>query len=178
MRTLHGILAACALPLLPSSAEETAEASYTNARFRETLSQCLAEPLVLLDTDPRAEGDGQAHYIFITHQQLEILKRNYNPETFEKWVEKLKSVHLGMTAAEIQKTLSSKPGNAICTYGSGVTVCFELDDVYFVHGLFDENGSLKSAITKPIAITYKTSTRLIKALPERKGRTESLGLPK
>jgi hypothetical protein len=143
----------------------------------EGWSRYSNEPPVKLDTEPRAQSEGRAHFIYTSHDQIETLKRNYDPKSFDIWAEKLKSIHPGMTVEEIKATLSAKTSETMVTFGAGVVVCFELDNAYFVHGLFDEKSRLKDSITPPIAITYCTSLRHT-VVPSTAEPAENLGLPK
>ncbi len=55
---------------------------------------------------------------------------------------------------EIKGKLKAKEIGTMVGFGSGITVTFVLDDVYFIEGEFSYEGKLEGQLTHPIAITY------------------------
>lgn len=174
MRTSLNLLA---ILTLAASSVLAGEPHDRNPNTPEGWSRYSDEPPIHLDDTLRARDEKRAHFLYASLEQIATLRRKYDPKTFDIWRDKLKAIRSGMTVDEIKSALSARTAEATVSFGSGVIVCFELDDTYFLHGLFDGESRLLGEITKPIAITYFTSLRRTVS-PAPEGTIEHLGLPK
>ncbi len=111
---------------------------------------------VRLDNRPQAQGQGFAHYHYVTAGEFGGLKQRYNASIFDEWMKRLGGIRKGMTMEEVKSRLKPKEVLQYIIYGNGVPTILELDDYYCVHGGFlAMEQTLDSALSQPVAVTYR-----------------------
>ncbi len=107
-----------------------------------------------LDYAPRAKQKDSLYWAYVSPAEFFRLKKAYDPSSFDAWVEKLKDVHEEMTIEEISALLKPKKVLPMMTYGAGTVTTIELDDAYYIYGMFNQQNRLKGKLSHPIAINY------------------------
>lgn len=108
-----------------------------------------------LDVSPRAQQEGWHYWAYAKESRFRALQHEYNFRIFDEWTEKLKLIQSGMTIEEIKAAIKPKKiDSMMIMLGAGVIAFIELDDIYFIHGLFSDEGKLINVASHPISITY------------------------
>jgi len=106
-----------------------------------------------LDSRPEAYRKEWRYMTYATEGQFRILQRDFDPRSFDRWAKKLSAVRPDMTIDEVKDALKPKRMGGLVQTGSGIVGYFELDDAYFVWGLFSGE-KLKEMPKRPLAMTY------------------------
>lgn len=107
-----------------------------------------------LDDSPRAKQKDSLYWQYVSAAEFAKLKKEFDPSSFDVWAGKLERVLPDMTLEGIAALLKPKKVCPMMTYGAGTVTIIELDNAYYVHGVFDPEGRLKTRLSHPIAINY------------------------
>jgi hypothetical protein len=110
-----------------------------------------------LDITERAKQEGWKLWAFAGESEFHALQLKFTLNAFDDWIKRLSLIRSGMTDGEIKHILSPKKSGIMVGTGVGIIAYYQLDDAYFVHALFSDDGRLKDIARRPIALTYGVS---------------------